>query len=672
VETAGEVRWLTKKERSGADFRGRFRFDLGDRDIESEMTVAGWVRNRGVMRGGSPVAGRCGPDPGDRSFILYSTGGDGFGFRAFWSDGSQSNLTVFEAPTNTWFHIAGAYDGCALRLYLNGIEAARTVAVDRSLARGRGHVWVGGNGDPVAPPFAGSVDDVGVWSAALTASEIRELAASGEPLLREALEAFESFDGFPQSTSDETTFLLASSADDTVALAWFYSGNALRPEAQSRDPGFTFPQISGQRLIDEALWVSVLGGRFKAAGWLIGKGADINAPIGQGGSTSLHEAVAAKRFDAVQFAILNGADPTLEDPTHHAAAWEWAGHFDLPVVRAYLLDAASRTSLKAAVELGDLSSVEAILDKEPLPSLVLNEALGRAAHGGHTEIVDHLIRSVADLLFRDVQGRRAVDRAVRAGRYETVDLLRQKEGDLGDLPFRTLVSRLEEAIEDTNHVAASRLLGMDPGLVLSLNESGRTWLQRAADVDGAGLIRLFLNLGAPLEREEGEWTALAWAVSRGSLRAASVLVEAGARTDFWTSAGLGNLEELKNDWVDGALVEGAVTTGSIRRGPDGRNLSRPPQTPENVLSDALYIGAKNGHIEVVDWLLSCGADPNFRAERGGTPLYWAVRKGHVDVVRMLVEAGADPRIPDRYGRNALQAGRGTIQEVLREPSGGDR
>ena len=132
-------------------------------------------------------------------------------------------------------------------------------------------------------------------------------------------------------------------------------------------------------------------------------------------------------------------------------------------------------------------------------------------------------------------------------------------------------------------------------------------MQRAADVDGAGLIRLFLNLGAPLEREEEEWTALAWAVSRGGLRAASVLVEAGARTDFWTSAGLGNLEELKNDWVDGALVEGAVTTGSIRRGPDGRNLSRPPQTPENVLSDALYIGAKNGHIEVVDCLLSCGA-----------------------------------------------------------------
>ena len=188
-------------------------------------------------------------------------------------------------------------------------------------------------------------------------------------------------------------------------------------------------------------------------------------------------------------------------------------------------------------------------------------------------------------------------------------------------------------------------------------------MQRAADVDGAGLIRLFLNLDAPLEREEEEWTALAWAVSRGGLRAASVLVEAGARTDFWTSAGLGNLEELKNDWVDGALVEGAVTTGSIRRGPDGRNLSRPPQTPENVLSDALYTGAKNGHIEVVDCLLSCGADPNFRAERGGTPLYWASSLSQLtkaDVVRMLVEAGADPRIPDRYGRNALQAARGTI------------
>ncbi len=56
-----------------------------------------------------------------------------------------------------------------------------------------------------------------------------------------------------------------------------------------------------------------------------------------------------------------------------------------------------------------------------------------------------------------------------------------------------------------------------------------------------------------------------------------------------------------------------------------------------------------------------GADPNFRAERGGTPLYWAVKSGRVDVVRLLVSAGADPRIPDRYGRNAGQMATGSAK-----------
>ena len=80
----------------------------------------------------------------DRSFVLYSLGGDGFGFRAFWEDGTQNNLTVIETPSGEWFHYAATYDGREMRLYVNGIPSGRTIAVDKTFTRPEKGVWVGG------------------------------------------------------------------------------------------------------------------------------------------------------------------------------------------------------------------------------------------------------------------------------------------------------------------------------------------------------------------------------------------------------------------------------------------------------------------------------------------------------------------------------------------------
>ena len=50
-----------------------------------------------------------------------------------------------------------------------------------------------------------------------------------------------------------------------------------------------------------------------------------------------------------------------------------------------------------------------------------------------------------------------------------------------------------------------------------------------------------------------------------------------------------------------------------------------------------------GHMAVVEYLMSNGADPNpARTDDGVAPLYMAARGGHTAIARLLLGKGADP------------------------------
>src|SRR4051794_14201099 len=52
----------------------------------------------------------------------------------------------------------------------------------------------------------------------------------------------------------------------------------------------------------------------------------------------------------------------------------------------------------------------------------------------------------------------------------------------------------------------------------------------------------------------------------------------------------------------------------------------------------LYCAAKQGHLSIVDTLLTFGAEVNKgRADNGDTPLHGAIFGGYTEVVRLLVE-----------------------------------
>jgi uncharacterized protein len=70
-------------------------------------------------------------------------------------------------------------------------------------------------------------------------------------------------------------------------------------------------------------------------------------------------------------------------------------------------------------------------------------------------------------------------------------------------------------------------------------------------------------------------------------------------------------------------------------------------------STALLVAAGMGDTDIVRMLLEAGANPNFTANDGFTPLMMAVRDAHVDTVQLLVNAGANSGGTNLFGLSPM-------------------
>jgi len=79
----------------------------------------------------------------------------------------------------------------------------------------------------------------------------------------------------------------------------------------------------------------------------------------------------------------------------------------------------------------------------------------------------------------------------------------------------------------------------------------------------------------------------------------------------------------------------------------------------------VHTAARWGHKDVVDLLLTHGAEVNAQNKVGITPLFIAANEGHENVVKLLLAHGAEINIKTVGGRTLLHvaAGRGLTEVV---------
>lgn len=140
------------------------KFDL------SQFSIEAWFKGTGSNPSGAQfIIDRASPE----NYGLYVTTTGHAQFRAYNSAGTA----IFNFATTSvitgggWYHLVATYDGTTANIYVNGVLDASKTASGTPDAAGGG-VWVGRYAASGADYLAGTVSDVAVYPAALTATQV--------------------------------------------------------------------------------------------------------------------------------------------------------------------------------------------------------------------------------------------------------------------------------------------------------------------------------------------------------------------------------------------------------------------------------------------------------------------------------------------------------------------
>ena len=176
--------WTTGKFGSALSFNGVnarvFVNSATSLNLGSAMTLEAWVQPTAAQSGWRTIIQRETDayflNGSNDSGALRPSGGASMASGTVWTSGTTP-LTV-----GTWAHLALTYDGATLNLYVNGVLAA-TQAASGAIQASANPLWIGGN-NPYGEYFQGLIDEVRVYTRALSQSEVQldmTLPVNGTP-----------------------------------------------------------------------------------------------------------------------------------------------------------------------------------------------------------------------------------------------------------------------------------------------------------------------------------------------------------------------------------------------------------------------------------------------------------------------------------------------------------
>jgi uncharacterized repeat protein (TIGR01451 family) len=149
-------------------------------ELVNAVSVEAWVRPTAAGQNGGIFEKTVNGWVNSQYMLMLEAGIAKFRVRT--SSGALLPVDGPRLDLNTWTHLVGTFDGTTLRLYVNGALYA-SAAAQGPIQSGSGPAFIGKLGQNLYP-FVGSIDEVAVFPAALSADRVRNHYLGGAVTLR--------------------------------------------------------------------------------------------------------------------------------------------------------------------------------------------------------------------------------------------------------------------------------------------------------------------------------------------------------------------------------------------------------------------------------------------------------------------------------------------------------
>ncbi|XP_042226238.1 ankyrin-3-like isoform X2 [Homarus americanus] len=399
----------------------------------------------------------------------------------------------------------------------------------------------------------------------------------------------------------------------------------------------------------QAVHWAAYGGHVDVLKALSDLGCDLNVTSADK-STALHLAADNGNLEAVQWLVEHGADIDAKN-NKGVTALVLAREGGQSVACQYLQTVQCEEQLMEAAALGETNmvnhllttgvSVNATSHKKPIKG---SRALHQAADGGHTTLVKVLLQAGAEPSATDDNGLQAVHLATQAGHLPVVKLL------MTWLPEKSAVAKGKQLVHWAaigGHVNILDYLKKEKVNIKSLTCDNESALHLAADNGNLEAVKWLVRMGLSLDQKDRkDFTPDDYALQEGHKEVVAFLRQVVLQQDkFLDAATEGLLKVTENLVNDGVYLD-------CRRHSDkfGRT--------------ALHYAARNGHLEIVRFLLSRGGDPEAEDNFGNTAVHWAAEGGHVHILKVLRDNNCDLSPTNNFQNTPLHcAARGMIKSL---------
>jgi ankyrin repeat protein len=379
--------------------------------------------------------------------------------------------------------------------------------------------------------------------------------------------------------------------------------------------------------IDISLHTAVRLGNLETVKSLVEDVDEINAKDSQG-RTPLYFAAQSGQKDIVEYLITHGADVNAEN-NRGETPLQLAVYKDHKEIAELLIEHGAGVSLNIVARLGNLAGVKKLIDEGAnvnIEGRYGETPLHDAANKGHEEIAELLIAKGANInagLYTPLHT------AVSKGRMDIVKLLLQnganinaqdEEGGTGTAPLHILAKyKHDYSNYDYTKIDMIELL-IANGADVNLKDHGQTPLHLTVHSDQKDVVEFLIAKGADVDAEDNAGrTALDVAVEEYNKDIVKLLVDKGATASIHAVAFTGDINRVKVFIEGGGSLDTADPSGL---------------TP-------LYYAAAGNHRDIVELLVSRGANVNIIVDKWKTPLTAAIGAKSTDIVEYLVDHGAN-------------------------------